>query len=135
MRCLELRLSFAPGLPVRCLLAFRTDANRQGESGDVEAWPCREDPRIRMVLPGLLMGLAAKLRFYSSPALGGYTATIRAMYSFIKRKLYPSDWWLRPFALALLRVGALPACLPPPLRGALGMAVTSSTTGNGHPAE
>ena len=123
MRCLELRLHFQEGRPVRSLLAFRTDKDRQGESNDVQAWPQREDPRIRSVLPGLLSGLAAKLRFYTSPGVDGYSATIRAMYTFVKAKRYPSRWWRRPFALALLRVGAHPACLPRPLQQALGQCV------------
>ena len=37
MRCLELRLAFGHARSVRCTLAFRTDADRQGESGDVQS--------------------------------------------------------------------------------------------------
>ena len=46
VRCLEIRVSLEPPLPVKRLLAFRTDANRQGESGDIESWPHRDDPRL-----------------------------------------------------------------------------------------
>ena len=73
-----------------------------------------------MVLPGLLTGLAAKLRFYSAPGVRGYGATVRAMYLFVKGKKYPSKMWRRPFALALVRVGARAGVLPRPLRKALG---------------
>ena len=101
------------------MLAFRTDADRQGESGDVESWPHRDDPRLPSVLPGLLTGLAAKLRFYTAPGVRGYAATVRAMVQFVRRKNYPSKSWLRPFALALLRVGARYAVLPRALRRVL----------------
>ena len=120
MRCLEVRITFAPPLPVKAVLAFRTDADRQGESGDIESWPSREDPRVPLVLPGLLTGLAAKLRFYTTQGVRGYGATVRAMFHFVKAKHYPSAWWQRPFALALLRVGACKSVLPPALRRALG---------------
>ena len=120
MRCLEVRISLEPGKAAKSVLAFRTDSDRQGESGDIESWPSREDPRLPMVLPGLLTGLAAKLRFYSAPGVRGYGATVRAMYIFVKAKKYPSTMWLRPFALALVRVGAHPGVLPRPLRRVLG---------------
>ena len=70
-----------------------------------------------MILPGLLMGLASKLRFYTGDGLGGYTATIRRMYQFVKAKRYPCSWWVRP--LALVRVGAALPCLPSLLREVL----------------
>ena len=65
-----------------------------------------------MILQGLLMGLASKLRFYTGDGLGGYTATIRRMYQFVKAKRYPCSWWVRPLTLALVRVGAALPCLP-----------------------
>lgn len=120
VRCLELRISFTAGEPVRSVLAFRTDEDRQGESHDVESWPAREDPRTPMLLPGLLHGLAAKLRFYTAEGATGYTATIRGMVAFLKAKGYPSAWWRRPFGLALLRVGADRQVLPRSLKVALG---------------
>ena len=120
MRCLEVRVTFQEGLPPKSVLAFRTDADRQGESGDIESWPDREDPRLPVVLPGLLTGLAAKLRFYTAPGVRGYAATIREMYRFVQRKGYSTGSWMRPFALALLRVGARPAVLPRALRRVLG---------------
>ena len=120
VRCLEVRISFEQDKPVKSVLAFRTDADRQGESGDIESWPRRDDPRLPMVLPGLLTGLAAKLRFYAPPGVRGYAATVRAMYRFVRSKAYPTAKWLRPFALALPRVGARPSVLPRPLRRALG---------------
>ena len=115
-RLLEVRLTLARSSKVRSLLAFRTDPDRQGESGDVDSWPAADDPRARMLLPGLLAGLAGKLRFYTVAGVRGYTATIRAMYAFVARKRYPSGWWLRPFALQLMRSGAHIACLPRRLR-------------------
>ncbi len=102
------------------MLAFRTDDDRQGESKDIESWPSRDDPRTKMLLPGLLHGLAAKLRFYTTEEAQGYTATINGMYQFVKAKGYPSGWWWRPFALALLRVGARREVLPRPLKVSLG---------------
>ena len=65
-----------------------------------------------MLQPGLLAGLAGKLRFYTVAGVGGYTATIRATYAFVGRKHYPASWWLRPFALQLMRSGAHLACFP-----------------------
>ena len=118
-RCLEVHLRLGAAVPC-CILAFRTDADRQGESWDVRSWPEVDDPRTPMILPGLLMGLASKLRFYTLEGVGGYTATIRRMYQFVKSKGYPSSWWVRPLALALLRVGAVLYCLPPLMREALG---------------
>ena len=38
-RCLELRLWWADGCRVKSVLAYRTDADRQGECGDVRTWP------------------------------------------------------------------------------------------------
>ena len=118
-RLLEVRLTLARGSRVRSVLAFRTDADRQGGSGDVDSWPAPDNPRTRMLLPGLLAGLAGKLRFDTVASVGGYTATIRAMYAFVTRKHYPASWWLRPFALQLMRSGAHLACLPPALRVAV----------------
>jgi hypothetical protein len=120
MRCLEVRISLEPRTAPKSVLAFRTDADRQGESGDIESWPHRDDPRLPMILSGLLTGLAAKLRFYTAPGVRGYAATIREMFRFVQRKNYPTSSWLRPFALALLRVGARPEVLPRVLRRVLG---------------
>ena len=47
---------------VRSSLAFRDDADRQGESGDVVSWPPISDPRTKELLPGLLSSLAARIR-------------------------------------------------------------------------
>ena len=116
IRCLETRLLFSAEEPVRCLLAFRTDADRQGESGDVNSWPMPDDPRTPMLLPGLLAGLAAKLRFYTASNVGGYTATVRRMYAFVRQRGYPRKFWMRPFALALLRCGVPVPCMPKLLR-------------------
>ena len=116
IRCLETRLVFSADKPVRCLLAFRTDADRQGESGDVSSWPMPDDPRTPLLLPGLLAGLAAKLRFYTAANVGGYTATVRRMYAFVRQRGYPRKLWMRPFALALLRCGVPVPCLPRLLR-------------------
>ena len=78
-RFLETFLEFrADG--ARCILGFRTDTDRQGESGDVQSWPPSFDPRTRMLLPALLMGLVSKLRFYTAPGIGGFTATVRRIF-------------------------------------------------------
>ena len=117
-RFLETILSF-DSRGVRCTLGFRTDSDRQGESGDVESWPPRFDPRARMLLPALIVGLVSKLRFYSAPGVRGFTATVRRIYQFIKARGYPKRWWLRPLAVAFLRVGVAFPCLPHLLRTVL----------------
>ena len=110
------RLSFAADTQVRGVLAFRTDADRQGESGDVTSWPMPDDPRTPLLLPGLLAGLAAKLRFYSATNVSGYTATVRRMYAFVRQRGHPRRLWMRPFAVALLRCGVPMLCMPKLLR-------------------
>ena len=125
-RFLETRISFDGGKP-RCVLAFRVDQDRQGESKDVTSWPTPFDPRARMLIPGLVMGLASKIRFYCVSGVAGYTATIRRMYSFLKSRSYPKRWWLRPFAVALVRVGAPIVCLPPLLRSAISWSACRSS--------
>jgi hypothetical protein len=122
IRCLELRLLFRLGLPVHVTVAFRTDLDRQGEANNVIAWPGRWDPRTPRVLPGLLAGLAAKLRQYRAPGTGGFTAAIRRAVSFVKDKGYPCRWWVRRFALALLRQGVPLGCMPQLLREAVSVA-------------
>ena len=117
-RFLETFLFFSAN-GVRCTLGFRTDPDRQGESGDVQSWPPTFDPRARMLLPGLLMGIVSKLRFYAAPGIGGFTATVRRIYRFVKARGYPKRWWLRPLAIAFVRVGVAAPCLPQPLRVAL----------------
>ena len=117
-RFLEVRLTVKRGSPVRSVLAFRMDSDRQGESGDVEFWPAADDPRTLMVLSGLLAGLAGKLCFYTAEGVEDYTATIRAMCAFVARKRCPLAWWLRPLALQLMRAGAHLPCFPSPLRAA-----------------
>ena len=134
VRCLELRLAFGVGRPVHVTVAFRTDADRQGEAGNVTAWPGRWDPRTPRVLPGLLAGLAAKLRQYRAPGTGGYTAAIRRATAFVKAKGYPSRWWVRRFALSLLRQGVPAGCLPPLLRGAVSPFPYPRATGGPPPA-
>ena len=118
VRCLELRIRLLPGLPVHAVLAFRTDADRQGESGDVESWPPREDPRARLLVPGLLSGLAAKMRLYRAPGTRGFTASVRNAVAFVRRRGCPYDWWVRRLANALVRNGVPIACLPRLLRAA-----------------
>jgi hypothetical protein len=118
IRVLELRVSVRPGMPPRAVLAFRTDADRQGESHDVTSWPHRDDPRTPLVLPALLHGLAAKIRQYHVPGAGGYTATVRRSVTFLRGRGYPTSWWMRPFTMALLRCGVAVACMPRVLRGA-----------------
>jgi len=116
IRCLELWLLFRSGRPVHVTVAFRTDPDRQGEAGNVTSWPGRSDPRTPRVLPGLLAGLAAKLRQYRAPGTGGFTAAIRRALTFVKAKGYPSKWWARRFGLFLLRQGVPIGCLPMLLR-------------------
>ena len=59
-RCLELWVECLPAGPCRAVLGFRTDSARQGESGDVVAWPPWCDPRAPSCTV-LLCGLAAKI--------------------------------------------------------------------------
>ena len=101
-RFLETFISF-DGNSTRCTLGFRTDSDRQGESGDVDSWPPTFDPRTKMLLPALIMGVVSKLRFYAAPEVGGFTATIRRIYRFLKARGYPTRWWLRPLAIACTR--------------------------------
>ena len=116
MRCLEMRLSFADARRPRCVLAFRTDADRQGESGDVASWPQPDDPRTPMLLGSLLSGLAAKLQFYCHPAVAGFTATVRMTNQFVASRGYPRSWWMHAFAIALLRNGVPFPCLTRSMR-------------------
>ena len=115
-RCLELRLAFGQSSQMRCMLAFRTDADRQGESGDVQSWPQPDDPRTKMLLRSLLYGMAAKVRYYCHRNVAGFTATLRAMCRFISARGYPHHWWTHEFAVALLRNGVPMGCLPRQLR-------------------
>ena len=119
VRCLELRLGFSSGQSVHVTVAFRTDADRQGEAQNVTAWPGRYDPHTPKVLPGLLAGLAAKLRHYRARGTRGFTASIRRAVSFVREKGYPSKWWVRKFALCLIRQGVPVGCLPRLLRNSI----------------
>ena len=93
IRCLGTRLSVAADTQVRCVLAFRTDADRQGKSGDVTSWPMPDDPRTPLLLSGLLAELAAKLRFYSATNVSGYTATVRRLHAFVRQRGYSHRLW------------------------------------------
>jgi hypothetical protein len=114
-----LEVVVAVGPPVRCSLAFRDDADRQGESGDVTSWPCRADPRTPQLMHSLLSGLAAKIRLYHTAGVGGFTSSWRKAYAFVRRRGYPSKRWRRPLAMAALRQGAALHALPRPLRCAV----------------
>ena len=116
MRCLEMRIAFVESNRVRCTLAFRTDGDRQGESGDVVSWPQADDPRTKMLLNAVLLGLAAKVRFYCHDSVAGFTATVRLMCRFVASKGYPRAWWEYSFGLALLRNGVPLPCLPRTMR-------------------
>ena len=119
VRCLELRLKFDLNRPVHVTVAFRTDSDRQGEDNSVTSWPPPSDPRLPLVLPGLLHGLASKIRQYSVIGARGYTAAVRRATAFVKSRGYPCKCWVRPWALALVRQGASAECLPCLLRKAL----------------
>ena len=114
-RFLELRITLLPNCPVKAVLAFGTDNDRQGESNDVESWPPWADPRTRTLLNGLLLGLASKLVQYHVDGVAGLPASIRGAVQFLRGRGYPTRAWLRPFALALLHRGVpamiLPKCL------------------------
>jgi hypothetical protein len=117
-RMLEIRAEVGQSGAVRCVLAFRDDADRQGESGDVTSWPPRCDPRTKPLLRSLLAGLAAKLRLYHSEGVPGLCASWRLAVQFVRRRGYPTKWWLRPLALAALRQGMPAGVLPRVLRRA-----------------
>ena len=118
-RCLELRLDWKSDVAVKATLAYRTDADRQGESGNVRIWPEWQDPRAPALLRGLLAGLASKLLRYSDPGVGGLPAfTCRALI-FMRQRGYPTHRWFRPFACELLRQGTPMGCLPKSMRAAL----------------
>ena len=118
-RCLELRISWLNGDKVSAVLAYRTDADRQGESKEVCTWLQWQDPRTRTVLHGLLAGLTAKLLNYSDKNVGGLPASIRQALQFLRARKYPTKAWLRPFALQLSRLGAPFVALPRALRKVL----------------
>ena len=118
-RCLELRIDWRNPSMIKATLAYRTDDDRQGESHDVRTWPEWLDPRTRVVLAGLLAGLASQLVNYSDPALAGFPASLRQALRFLRDKRFPTKRWLRPFALQLLRLGAAFAVLPRALRKVL----------------
>ena len=118
-RCLELRLNWTSATAVKVTLTFRTDLDRQGESGDVRTWPEWQDPRALALLRGLLAGLASKVMQYSNCEVGGYTSSIRGAVRFLRGLHYPSKRWLRLFGAELLRHGAPLGCLPKVLRAAL----------------
>jgi hypothetical protein len=118
-RCLELRLDWTGEAAVKATLAYRTDADRQGESGDVRTWPEWQDPRAPALLRGLLAGLASKLLRYSEPGVGGLPASIRRAVRFLRQRGYPTHRWYRAFGCELLRQGAPMGCLPKGLRAVL----------------
>ena len=118
-RCLELRISWIDNAKVKAILAYRTDADRQGESQDVCTWPEWKDPRTSTVLHGLLAGLAAKLVAYSHDSIGGLPASLRQALQFLRMRRYPTRLWMRPFALQLARLGVPFSVLPRPLRKVL----------------
>ncbi len=119
-RCLELRLQWRDTCPVKATLAFRTDSDRQGESGDLRTWPEWSDPRCPGLLHGLLAGLASKVVKYSAKEVAGFAASVRGATVFLSQRGYPKKKWKRPFALELLRLGVPAACLPRGLRTVLG---------------
>ena len=102
--------------PLRCWLSFRDDPERQGESGDVVAWPPLSDPRAKTVCRALVLGLAAKIAHYFGAGICGLPATLRRAVQFLRRTHYPSHWWRRAFALALQRRGYGSVLLPKSLR-------------------
>ena len=118
-RCLELRISWIDAAKVKATLAYRTDADRQGESQDVRTWPEWKDPRTSTVLHGLLAGLAAKLVTYSHDSIGGLPASLRQALQFLRARKYPPKAWMRPFALQLSLRGVPYTALPRALRKVL----------------
>ena len=85
-RCLELRINWSNACKVKAVLAYRTDGDRQGESGDVRTWPEWRDPRAPAVLHALLVGLPAKLLNYADPSVGGFTASLRQAVRFLHQR-------------------------------------------------
>ena len=88
-RCLELRICWLDAAKVKAVLAYRTDADRQGESHDVRTWPEWKDPRTSTVLHGLLTGLAVKLVTYSHESIGGFPASLRQALQFLRARRFP----------------------------------------------
>ena len=101
------------------VLAYRTDPDRQGESGDVRTWPEWQDPGTPALLHGLLSGLAAKVVGYSARGVGGLPASVRQAVQFLRGRKYPLKRWMRPFGMQLLRRGVPLNCLPRCLRQTL----------------
>ena len=119
-RCLELRINWSEATAVKATLAYRTDEDRQGESGDILTWPDWRDPRAPGLLHGLLTGLATKVVKYTAPGIGGLPASISGAVRFLRERRYPIKRWYRPFGLELLRLGVPIRLLPRGIRGALG---------------
>ena len=105
-RCLEIRLDWQCPSNVSVVLAYRTDGDRQGESGDVVSWPRWKDPRTTKVLNGLLSGFASKLCRFGHPQMAGFSKSLRMGVQWMRQRKYPTKYWLRPLGLALLRFGA-----------------------------
>ena len=118
-RYLEVYFEWSAYYIVKAVLAYWMDADRQGESGDVRTWPERLDPRTSALLRGLLAGLASKVMQYTAPEVGGLPASIRSAVGFLRRRGYPSKWWLRAFDCELRRHGTPMNCLPKALKGAV----------------
>ena len=83
-RCLELRLALNPAAGLKAVMAYRADADRQGESMDVTSWPPWRDLRARSLLRPLLLGLAAKLVQYHVDGVHGLPASLRAAVRFLR---------------------------------------------------
>ena len=82
-RCLELRINWMHADKVAATLAYRTDADRQGESQDVRTWPDWCDPRAPMVLQGLLRfgGKAGHLFSCEHRWLSGVASTSGSIFA------------------------------------------------------
>ena len=118
-RCLEVRLDWTCQDNVAVVLAYQTDADRQGESGDVTSWHKWKDIRTENVLHGLLAGLASKLNHFAHEEMSGYTKSIRLAVQWMRQRQYPTKKWLQPFALELLRFETPPSLLPHCLRNVI----------------
>ena len=72
----EVHLEWSAECPVKAILAYRTDADPQGESGDVRTWPGRLDPRTSALLRGLLAALTSKVIQHTAPEVDGLPASV-----------------------------------------------------------
>ena len=113
VRCLELRISWLNAEKVQAVLAYRTDADRQGESHDVRTWPEWHDPRTWLVLHGL--GSASWLNHEACDVLArerwGTSGLTPTSATVLACSQLPNKGLAAPFCIAAVTPGRALCCL------------------------